>query len=110
MTSLDQRERLLKTTQKLQNTSNILEDAIRTADDTVNHGIKTMEELDQQSQKIRNMKDKTGDINDELGRGRRIMRSMSRRAVQTKVIIAVIILVLLIAIGFIVYYKWIRKK
>jgi len=109
MTSLDQRERLLKTTDKLNKTSMVLEDTIAQAEDTVNIGIDTMERLDQQTRQMRRMKETTEGITEQLGKAKRLIRIMARRAITNKVIISIIILVLLGAVVMIVYFKWIKK-
>jgi len=109
MTSLDQRERLLKTTDKLNKTSVVLEETIAQAEDTVNIGIDTMERLDQQTRQMKRMKETTEGITEQLGKAKRLIRNMARRAITNKVIISIIILVLLGAVVMIVYFKWIRK-
>jgi hypothetical protein len=56
MTSIDQRERLLQSNQKLNHASTILDDAIATAEETVDIGIDAMERLDQQTAQLKRMK------------------------------------------------------
>jgi len=104
--SMDQRERLLSATEKLERSQTDLRQTIATAEETVGIGIDVLGNLDTQKQTMMGIKDKLGRVNENLGRAKRIMRTMARRVVTNKLIMAVIILVLLLAVVLVVYLKF----
>eukprot|EP00027_Filamoeba_sp_ATCC50430_P011970 CAMPEP_0168568556 /NCGR_PEP_ID=MMETSP0413-20121227/15644_1 /TAXON_ID=136452 /ORGANISM="Filamoeba nolandi, Strain NC-AS-23-1" /LENGTH=212 /DNA_ID=CAMNT_0008600907 /DNA_START=99 /DNA_END=734 /DNA_ORIENTATION=- len=104
--SSDQRERLISGTDRLNKTSTVLKDAMRTAEETVQVGQDTMTRLDEQTSIMYRMKERLGSINDNILQAKGLLRTMQRRVATNKLILAVIILVLLGAIGLIVWYKW----
>mmetsp|Transcript_1902 Transcript_1902/g.2455 ORF Transcript_1902/g.2455 Transcript_1902/m.2455 type:complete len:222 (-) Transcript_1902:92-757(-) len=106
--SSDQRERLISGTDRLNKTSTVLKDAMRTAEETVQVGQDTMTRLDEQTSIMYRMKERLGSINDNILQAKGLLRTMQRRVATNKLILAVIILVLLGAIGLIVWYKWFR--
>jgi len=108
-TSMDQRARLLSNTESLDKSSIQLQEAMRTAEETVQVGMGVMEDLDRQTNTMMQIKEKLGHINDSLFRAKGILRTMSRRVVTNKLIMAFIMLVLLAAIGAVVYFKWFSK-
>jgi len=104
--SMDQRERLLSATEKLERSNVDLRQTIATAEETVGIGIEVMGNLETQKQTMLGIREKLGRVNENLGRAKRIMRTMARRVVTNKLIMAVIILVLLLAVALIVYIKF----
>jgi len=105
-TSMEQRERLLAATEKLDKTNVMLKDTNRLAQDTVFIGIQTLEHLEEQRSTMENIKEKLRGVNENLGKATKVMRTMARRVVTNKLIMALIILVLLGAVILIVYLKW----
>jgi len=104
--SLDQRERLLSATEKLERSNTDLQHSIATAEETMGIGIEVMENLERQKGVMMGIRGKLGNINENLGKASRIMRIMARRVVTNKLIMAIIILVLLLAICLIIYFKF----
>jgi len=105
-TSMDQRERLLSQTERLERTKTDLNSAIQTANQTVEVGIEVMANLDEQKGKMTGILGRLGHVNENLGRAKKIMTTMGRRVVTNKLIMAMIILVLLLAICLIIYFKF----
>jgi len=104
--SNDQREKLLHTTDRLEKSNRTLKQAMATAEESVQIGIGAMDKLNEQTNTMKRVKGNLGDVNEQLGHAKRIMRTMARRVVTNKLIMAAIILVLLGALGLIVYLKW----
>jgi len=104
--SMDQRQRLLEATEKLERSGNELKHAIATAEDTVGIGIQVMDNLHDNTQKMHGIKDRLGTVNENLGRAKKIMGVIGRRVVTNKLIMGLIILVLILAICLILYIKF----
>jgi len=104
--SLDQREHLLSTTDRLSRTNTQLKQAMATAQDTENVGIEIMENLDRQRVQMVHIKENLSGINEKLAKANRIMRVIGRRIYTNKAIMFVIILVLVVTIFLIAYLKW----
>jgi len=107
--SMDQRERLLGVTQKMQKNSDDLDHAISLTVETIQVGADVMVNLDEQKTVMQNIIEKTRGINEQLGKAGRIMKVMGRRAYQNKFIMFIIILVLIGSISLVIYFKWIAK-
>jgi len=106
---IDQRARLLSTAQKLDTTSDRLQNAHRIAIETEDIGTDVLADLGNQRQQLERTRDTLGIVNDNITKSRRILTSMGRRVATNKMILAFIIVILLAAIGLIVYFKWISK-
>jgi len=104
--SMDQRERLLSATEKLERSNTELDQSISTAEETVGIGIEVMQNLDTQKGVMLGIREKLGSVNENLGRATKIMKTMARRVVTNRLIMAIIILVLLLAICLIIYVKF----
>jgi len=104
--SMDQRERLLSATERLERSNTDLRQTIATAEETVGIGVEVLGNLEAQKQTMVGIREKLGRVNESLGRAKRIMRTMGRRVVTNKLIMAVIILVLLLAVVLVVYIKF----
>jgi vesicle transport through interaction with t-SNAREs protein 1 len=101
----DQRNRLLTTTDRLQRSSDRIEEGKRTILETEELGVSILQDLHQQRQTITHARDTLHSTDDNLSRGRRLISSMARRMVQNKIIMYAIILLLIAAIIFIAYKK-----
>lgn len=66
--------------------------------------------LDVQTETIKRGMTRLDDINDKITRSTRIVGAMARRVATNKLIMAVIVLVLLGAIGLIIWLKWFYNK
>lgn len=104
--SMDSRERLLSGNERLTALDNDIDHSIRIANEAVDTGARTLEELDVQTGKLKEMKEKTLGIEETLGKAKRIMNTMARRAWMNKIILFIIALVLVAAIAIIVYVKY----
>jgi len=104
--SMDQRERLLANTDRLEKSSSTLKKAMAEAEETVQIGVEALENLDEQKQTMIRIKGNLGKVQEQLGKAGKIMRSMGRRAVTNKLIMAAIMLMLIFVIIMIVYFKW----
>jgi len=104
--SMGQRERLINANDRLEKSSFELEETQRVALDTMDVGVQILTDLDEHTQKMRKMKDDLSEIDDSLGKAKRIMKSMARRAIANKMILVIIALVLVAAIGIVIYVKW----
>jgi len=104
--SMDQRERLLSQTERLERTKAEISGAIATANQTVEIGIEVMANLEEQKGTMSGILGKLGHVNENLGRAKKIMRTMGRRVITNKLIMAIIILVLILAVCLIIYIKF----
>jgi len=104
--SMDQRERLLSATEKLERSNADLQQSIATAEDTMNVGIEVMGNLDVQKNSMYGIKEKLGHVNENLTKAKKIMITIGRRAITNKLIMAIIILVLILAVCLIIYIKF----
>jgi len=104
--SLDQRERLLHTTEKLDNSTATIKQSIATAEETVGVGIEIMENLDKQKRQMVGMRENLSGIEEQLSKAKIVLQKMARRVITNKLIMAGIVLVLILGILVIVYVKW----
>jgi len=104
--SLDQRERLLNATEKLDNSTNLIKQSQATANETVEVGVEIMENLDKQKRQMVGMRENLSGIEEQLSKAKVILQKMARRVVTNKLIMAGIVLVLFLGIGIVVYVKW----
>jgi hypothetical protein len=121
---MDQREHLLKTSEKERRTNDDLDEAITLSTGTIGQGMEIMEELDRQKDVMTVILDKvivdyinyliiifkTRDVQYKLKKAGRYMRTMYRRNILNKIILFVIIFALLAGIGLVVYFKWFYQE
>ena len=108
MNSGDHRERYVHSTRELEAQSDIIDESRRTIEETIGVASESMAELDRQKGVMKHSKARLEDTNDSLTRGNRLMRKISQRICANKLIMAAMVLVLLVGIGLIVYFAWIR--
>jgi vesicle transport through interaction with t-SNAREs 1 len=108
--SMDQRKRLLASTDRAQRGTEKIREARRIAAETEDIGATTMVDLEAQRETIKRAHDHVEGTSANVGRSRRILTTMARRVVTNKIIMCLIILVLLGAIAMIVYFEFIKKK
>jgi len=106
--NLDQRTHLLRDHDRLNDMTGRLDNTRRVAYETEAIGVNILTDLDQQGQTLQGARDRVGDIDESLTRGRRILRAMSRRVITNKLILMFIVLLLLGANFFVIYFKWLR--
>ena len=72
-------------------------------------GVSILQDLHRQRQTISHARDTLHSADDNISRARRVLTSMSRRITTNKLIMIGIILLLLVSIFLVVYYKYIKK-
>jgi len=102
--STDQRERLLAGNEKLSDSSAKLKRAQQTAVETEDIGAGILNNLYGQRDTLNRTRDNLKAADDNLSRSRRLINVMGRRVSTNKLILAFIILVLLGAIGLVLYF------
>ncbi|KNC46450.1 Qb-SNARE [Thecamonas trahens ATCC 50062] len=105
-----QRQRILDGKRRLEETSNRLSNAQRLALESEEIGANTLSELHQQREIIERADRNLYIADDNVSRGHKLVRTMNRRLVTTKIITGVIVLLILGTIFTIIYFKWIKKK
>ncbi|XP_076441592.1 vesicle transport through interaction with t-SNAREs homolog 1B-like [Babylonia areolata] len=100
------RAKLLQGNQSLQRTSESIARSRQIAEETDTIGVEIIDELDTQRETLLRTKDKLTDTDQNLGRSRKILKTMARRMMTNKLILAVIILVELAILGGLVYWKF----
>lgn len=105
-TADDQRQRLLDSTRRLDGHSTMLEEARNDVVRAIGTGSDILTNLDEQEEKLKRISNRADNINSTLSKGKQLMRSMARRVVTNKLIMALIVLVILGTIGLVIYLKW----
>eukprot|EP01111_Echinosteliopsis_oligospora_P013269 TRINITY_DN4722_c0_g1_i1.p1 TRINITY_DN4722_c0_g1~~TRINITY_DN4722_c0_g1_i1.p1 ORF type:complete len:266 (+),score=53.46 TRINITY_DN4722_c0_g1_i1:71-868(+) len=108
--SMDQRERLLTGTERINKTNAQLAAARRQAEETVELGQGIITNLHTQRETMTRGIDKLSGVKVQIGKSSRLLQAMARRVATNKLIMAVIILVLIGAIILIVWLRWFYKK
>uniref|UniRef100_A0A7S4JIS2 t-SNARE coiled-coil homology domain-containing protein n=1 Tax=Paramoeba aestuarina TaxID=180227 RepID=A0A7S4JIS2_9EUKA len=103
ITSKDQREQMLKTTQGARNDTAELERTARLAEETLSVAVDTAAELERQGSVLENMMERFAGINDTITSVRRNLGEMFRRNMTNKIIIAGIILILICTVFALIY-------
>lgn len=103
--SSNQRERLLMSTDRLNQSSDRIKESRKTMLETEELGVSILEDLHQQRQSLLNANNTLHGVDENIGKSRKILTAMSRRMSRNKWIIGCIIVVLLIAIALVLYFK-----
>ncbi|KAK6128860.1 hypothetical protein DH2020_037377 [Rehmannia glutinosa] len=103
--SANQRDRLLMSTGKLNNSSNRIRESRKVMLETEELGVSLLQDLHQQRQSLLHANNTLHGVDDNIGRSRKIITNMSRRMNRNKWVIGAIITVLVIAIAVILYFK-----
>uniref|UniRef100_A0A3Q3WBD1 t-SNARE coiled-coil homology domain-containing protein n=1 Tax=Mola mola TaxID=94237 RepID=A0A3Q3WBD1_MOLML len=103
-----QRALLLQGTESLNNASQSIERSQRIASETEKIGTEVIEELGEQREQLDRARNRLVNTGENLSRSRKILRSISRRLVTNKLLLAVIILMELAILGAVVYLKFFR--
>ncbi|KAL6071685.1 hypothetical protein QOT17_006117 [Balamuthia mandrillaris] len=106
VTSLDQRERLVRATDKYADNKQRIRDMRSTVESTIEVGGNILEELDDQRSRMERMIDKLRGINSKVDQARGIMGRMGRRLIANKLVVIGIILVLVLLILAIIYLRF----
>lgn len=105
MVSSNQRERLLMSTDRLNQSSDRIKESRKTMLETEELGVSILEDLHQQRQSLLNANNTLHGVDENIGKSSKILTAMSRRMSRNKWIIGCIIVVLLIAIALVLYFK-----
>ncbi|GJM94140.1 hypothetical protein PR202_ga10757 [Eleusine coracana subsp. coracana] len=108
LVSADQRSRLLRATERQNQTTDRLRDSHRTMLETEELGVSILHDLHQQRQSLLHAHDTLHTVDDNLGKSRRIIGAMVRRMDRNKWIIGIIIALLVLAILVILYFKFVH--
>ncbi|GFP90382.1 vesicle transport v-snare 13 [Phtheirospermum japonicum] len=104
----NQRDRLLMSTERLNNSSNRIRDSRKVMLETEELGVSLLHDLHQQRQSLMHANNTMHGVDDNISRSRKIMTNMSRRMDRNKCMIGTIITVLVIAIAVILYFKLVK--
>lgn len=108
VTSAGQRERLLKTTERLNKTSDRIAQGRQTLLETEELGVNILQDLHSQRQTILRARDTLHEADDNISRARRVLATMSRRLMTNKLLMFGIAALLLGSIILVLYYKIMR--
>eukprot|EP00299_Pterocystis_sp_00344_P009629 c410_g1_i1.p1 GENE.c410_g1_i1~~c410_g1_i1.p1 ORF type:complete len:130 (-),score=23.16 c410_g1_i1:14-403(-) len=106
--SRDDRQKLLSQSERIAAGSRRIQNARRLAAETESVGLEIIGELSSQRDKITKAKDGLRATNSAISQSQRVLRSMIQRARTNRWMMYAIILILLILIGVIIYYKWFK--
>ncbi|DBA77306.1 TPA: hypothetical protein ACH3X2_000828 [Trebouxia sp. C0005] len=104
-TSAGQRERMLKTTEKLDKTSDRISQGRAQLAETEELGVSILQDLHRQRETITHAQDTLHGADDNIAKARRVLASMSRRIMTNKLIMWGICLLLVGSICLVLYYK-----
>ncbi|KAJ8750388.1 hypothetical protein K2173_014303 [Erythroxylum novogranatense] len=103
--SADQRGRLMKNTERLNQTGDRIKDSRRTMVETEELGVSILQDLHQQRQSLLHAHNNIHAVDDNIGKSKKVLVNMTRRMNRNKWIIGLIIAVLVVAIILILYFK-----
>nr|XP_013010699.2 LOW QUALITY PROTEIN: vesicle transport through interaction with t-SNAREs homolog 1B [Cavia porcellus] len=104
-----QRALLLQGTESLNRATQSIERSHRIATETDQIGSEIIEELGEQRDQLERTKSRLVNTSENLSKSRKILRSMSRKVTTNKLLLSIVILLELIILGGLVYYKFFRK-
>ena len=109
-TSSSQRDRMAQATQQLDRTGNRIQDGKRTLLETEDLGVSILQDLHRQRDTISSAREHIHAADDTIGRSRKILQSMGRRAMANKAMLYGIIAMLFGAILLVAYFKLFRSS
>jgi len=92
---------------KMQESINILQEAERNVDISINSGAGTLVELGRQKEIIKGSRQALSNINSKLSKAKSVMNDIWTKTTKTSIIKGVIIIVLVIACIFVIYFRYI---
>ena len=107
-TSQSQRDRMLQTTARLDQTGERIREGKRSLLETEELGVSILQDLHRQRETITNARESIHGADDNIGRSRKILAAMGRRAMANKLMMYGIIAMLATAICVIAYFKLIK--
>ncbi|CAI8591854.1 unnamed protein product [Vicia faba] len=103
--SADQRDRLMFSTERLNKSGDRIKDSRRTMLETEELGVSILSDLHSQRQSLLHAHDTLHGVDDNIGKSKKILSNMSKRMNKNKCIISTIVVVLVLIMGAILYYK-----
>ncbi|XP_051117949.1 vesicle transport v-SNARE 11-like [Andrographis paniculata] len=103
--SANQRDRLLVSTERLNNSSNRIRESRKVMLETEELGVSLLQDLHQQRQSLLHANNTLFGVDDNVGKSKRIINNISSRMNRNKWIIIAIVTVLVIAIAVVLYFK-----
>lgn len=103
--SMNQRERLLMSTERINQSGERIKESKRVMIETEELGVSILQDLHQQRQTLLHANDTLHGVDDNLGRSKKILKSMGSRMGRNKWLMGGLIAVLLIIIGVVLYLK-----
>ncbi|GMP58649.1 hypothetical protein CsSME_00022241 [Camellia sinensis var. sinensis] len=103
--SVDQRERLAMSTERLNQSSDRIKESRRTTLETEELGVSILQDLHNQRETLLHSHKKLHGIDDAIDKSKKVLTSMSRRISRNKLIVGSVIAVLVLVIMLILYYK-----
>lgn len=103
--SMNQRERLLMASERLNQSSERIKDSKRVMLESEELGVSILQDLHQQRQTLLHATDTLHGVDDNLGRSKKILKSIANRMNRNKWIIIGVIALLLIIIGVIIFLR-----
>ncbi|KDO83026.1 hypothetical protein CISIN_1g047357mg [Citrus sinensis] len=101
----EQRERLAMSVERINQSGERIRESRRVMLETEELGISIVEDLNQQRETLLNSRNKLHGVDDAISKSKKVLSSMSRRMTRNKWIVGSIIVALVIAIIFILFYK-----
>lgn len=103
--SMDQRQRLAMSTERLNQSSDRITESRRTMLETEELGVSILQDLHQQRETLLHSHNKLHGVDDAIDISKKILTSMSRRMSRNKLVVGSIIAALVLAIILILYFK-----
>ncbi|GMH45462.1 hypothetical protein BSKO_13419 [Bryopsis sp. KO-2023] len=106
--SAAQRDRLLTATERLNKTNDRLQTGRQQLAQTEELGVSILQDLSRQRETIERSRGTLHGADDNIGRARKVLGSMSRRVVTNKIVLTLIAVLLLVVIFLVVYFQFIK--
>eukprot|EP00743_Colponemidia_sp_Colp-15_P005384 GILK01005786.1.p1 GENE.GILK01005786.1~~GILK01005786.1.p1 ORF type:complete len:224 (-),score=35.98 GILK01005786.1:18-689(-) len=106
--SSDPRTRLLDTTDRISQSNKRLEESHRLASQTEEVGVAIMSDLRVQRDTLNRARTNLRETDSNLSRTRKILNSMARRIITNKLILGAIILLELLCLGLVIWFKYFK--
>lgn len=103
--SANQRDRLLMSTERLNNSGNRIRESRKVMLETEELGVSLLQDLHEQRQSLLHANNTLHGVNDNISRSKKIIRNITMRTNRNKWFIGSIITVLVIVIGVVLYFK-----
>ncbi|KAI8528524.1 hypothetical protein RHMOL_Rhmol12G0155000 [Rhododendron molle] len=103
--SVDQRQRLAMSTERLNQSSDRIMESRRTMLETEELGVSILEDLHHQRDSLLHSHKKLHGVDDAIDKSKKILTAMSRRMSRNKLIVGSVIAALVLAIILILYFK-----